>query len=76
MTTRPLDRDYVITALRCAALRTQLLANELDLITIAIRDGLTTPEAALLWARDIGALDLVGRDDAEFDAMDALEPVP
>jgi hypothetical protein len=57
-------------------LRARLLANEIDVIGVALRDGIVTPEAALLWARDIGALDLVGQDDAEFDATDMLEAVP
>ena len=71
-----MNREYIIAALRSAALRARLLSNELDLIGIAVRDGLVSPEASLLWARDIGALDLVGQDDAEFDAADMLEPVP
>ncbi len=71
-----MTREYVLVALRSASLRTRLLANELDLIGIAVRDGLITPEASLLWARDIGALDLVGQDDAEFDATGMLEAVP
>ena len=68
--------DYTITALRSAALRARLLVNEAETIGIALRDGLISPDAALLWARDAGVLDLVGRDDAEFDAADMLEPVP
>lgn len=71
-----MTREYIIATLRCATLRSRLLANELDVIGIAVRDGVVSPEAAIMWARDIGALDLVGQDDAEFDAMDALEPVP
>ncbi len=71
-----MNRDYTITALRSAALRARLLVNEAETIGIALRDGLISPDAALLWARDAGVLDLVGRDDAEFDAADMLEPVP
>lgn len=71
-----LTREYALAALRSAALRAHLLANDLDVLTLAIRDGLVSPEAALMWARDLGVLDLVGSDDAAFDAMDALEPVP
>jgi hypothetical protein len=71
-----MNREYVIAAMRSAALRARLLANEIDVIGVALRDGIVTPEAALLWARDIGALDLVGQDDAEFDATDMLEAVP
>lgn len=71
-----MNREYALAALRSAALRSRLLTNELDLIGIAVRDGLITPEASLLWARDIGALDLVGQDAAEFDAADMLEAVP
>ena len=71
-----LTKEYAITALRCATLRTRLLTTELETIGIAVRDGLVSPEASLLWARDIGALELVGADDAEFDAADALEAVP
>ncbi len=71
-----MTRDYVILALRCAALRARLLTAELDTIGVAFRDGLISAEAALLWARDVGALHLVGQDDAEFDAVDMLEPVP
>jgi hypothetical protein len=71
-----MTHEYAVTALRSAALRTRLLTNEIDTIGLALRDKLISPEAALLWARDIGALELVGADDADFDAMDAIEAVP
>ena len=71
-----MTREYALVALRCAALRVQLTANEINLITIAVRDGIVSPEAALVWARDAGVINLVGLDDCEFDAVDALEAVP
>lgn len=71
-----MTREYIIAALRCATLRSRLLANELDVIGIAVRDGVVSPEAAIMWARDIGALDLVGQDDAQFDPDDMFEAVP
>ena len=74
--THPLDREYVLTALQSAALRAQLLTNEINVITLAVRDQLVSPEAGLMWARDCGLLDLVGSGDAEDDAIDMLEPVP
>src|SRR5213075_450746 len=55
-----LPLDYVLAALRSAALRTRLAANEIDTIGLALRSELITPEAALLWARDAGVIDLVG----------------
>jgi hypothetical protein len=55
----------VLAALRSAALRARLAANEIDTIGLALRSELITPEAGLLWARDAGVLDLVGHEDIE-----------
>ena len=63
--------DYVLTALRAGAMRAQSIAAAADTIGIGLRAGLISSEAALLWARDAGVLDLIGQEDIEDAA--ALE---
>jgi hypothetical protein len=64
--------EYVLAALRSAALRTRLAANEIDTIGLALRSELITPEAALLWARDAGVLKLVSNEEIETGATDIV----
>lgn len=50
-------RDYVLTALRSARLHAQQYMLEIDEIGIALRYNMITPEAAIDWATQIGALE-------------------
>ena len=56
-------REYVLSELRCAALRARLAACDIDSIGIALRGG-------MIGSRD--ALDAL----ADVDALDYLEPTP
>jgi hypothetical protein len=67
-----LPADYALAALRCGALRARLMATEADTIGLGLRAGLISPEAALLWARDAGVLDLVSNEDIEAGAADIM----
>jgi hypothetical protein len=64
-------KEYVLAALRCARIRVQLLANEVDEIGVALRYGIVTTDGALGWLREIGAEGFLVRpalepDDAEL----------
>jgi hypothetical protein len=47
--------EYLLAALRCARLRIQLLANEVDEVGVALRYGIVTADGAMSWLREIGA---------------------
>jgi len=69
--TEPLSQDYALAALRIAAARVRLLVADLDMIGLGLRDGLVSPEGALLWCRDLGVLELIG--GADFEQTIAFE---
>jgi hypothetical protein len=52
-------RDYVLTALRSARLHVRQYMLEIDEIGIALRHNMISPEAAIDWAIQIGALEFV-----------------
>jgi len=47
------NQDFMIRNLRCAVLRTRLIAEDLTLIGSLLRDGHITPEDARDWADEI-----------------------
>lgn len=51
--------DYLLTELRCAALRARLWANEIDAMGCALRAGLVGPEEAIAAVAHSGALHLL-----------------
>ena len=52
-------RDYLLVAIRCARLRVQLLQNEMDQIGVALKGHMVSPEVALCWLSEIGAIQFV-----------------
>ena len=62
--------EYALAALRSALLRARLVVNEIETIGAGLKAGLVSPEAALLWARDAGALDIVGQEEIENAATE------
>lgn len=53
-------REFLLSALRAASLRAKLFDVELTSIGIALRENMVTPEQAVKWIRDIGALESIG----------------
>jgi hypothetical protein len=52
-------REYLLVAIRCARLRTQLLQNEIDQIGVALKARMVSPDVALCWLSEIGAIQFV-----------------
>jgi hypothetical protein len=50
-------RDYLLAEIRCAALRARLAALDIDAAGVALRGGMITPEVALEWVNEAGAID-------------------
>jgi hypothetical protein len=67
----PIKREYALAALRSAGLYARLLVNQADQIGLAVKDGLVSPEEALLWARDVGVLEFVAQNETENPAPPA-----
>jgi hypothetical protein len=55
--------ETLLSALRSAALRAELDANEVKTIAIALRAGWITPEYVVQWLADIGLVDQVIVDE-------------
>ncbi len=55
--------ELFLAALRSAALRAKLDANEIETIDTALKSGLITPEYAMAWLHDIGLVDQVIVDE-------------
>ena len=55
-------RDFLITALRCARLRVTLLGYEMDEVGIALKFNIVSPETAVGWLHEMGALQFVNPD--------------
>jgi hypothetical protein len=51
--------ELLLSALRSAALRAKIDANAIETIGIALRNGMITPEYAVVWLHDIGLVDQV-----------------
>jgi hypothetical protein len=47
--------EYLLAQFRCARARILLLANEVELIGVSLKDGVITPKGAAEWIVDIGA---------------------
>lgn len=52
-------REYLLVAIRCARLRAQLLQNEIDEIGVALKGRMVTPDVALCWLSEIGAIQFI-----------------
>ena len=55
-------RDFLIVALRCARLRAMLLGHEMDEVGIALKFNIVSPETAVGWLDEIGALQFIKLD--------------
>ena len=53
-------REFLLSALRAASLRAKLFDAEINSIGIALRENMITPEQAIKWIKDIGALEAIG----------------
>jgi hypothetical protein len=53
------DREYLMQVLRSATARAKLISNQLDTISVALRQKAVTVAEALQWARDEGIIDLL-----------------
>jgi hypothetical protein len=51
--------QLLLSAIRSAALRAKLDANEIETIDTALKSGWITPEYAMAWLHDIGLVDQV-----------------
>ena len=49
--------EFLLTALRGVSAKAGLFQNDVNEIGIALKYGMVTPDFALEWARDVGALD-------------------
>jgi hypothetical protein len=50
---------FVLGELKCASLRSRLLATEIDSIGVALAGNFVTVDDALAWAHEVGALGLI-----------------
>jgi hypothetical protein len=48
-------REFLVSAVRCARLRVQLLQTEIDEVGVALTHGMITPEVAVEWLYGIDA---------------------
>ena len=64
-------RDFLMAALRCARLRVQLLSFEMDEVGLALKFDMCSPEVAVGWLDQIGALQFVNPDVAAMPAREA-----
>lgn len=55
-------RDFLITALRCTRIRVMLLGYEIEEVGIALKSNMVSPETAVGWLDEIGALRFVNPD--------------
>ncbi|WP_338690426.1 hypothetical protein V5279_28975 [Bradyrhizobium sp. 26S5] len=55
------NKQFVLAALRCTALRVQLIREEINVIGVALAGEMITPEAAIEWCDDVapGCLEVV-----------------
>ncbi len=53
-------RDFLLSALRAASLRAKLFDADMTSIGVALKSHMITPEQALKWIKDIGAMDSIG----------------
>jgi hypothetical protein len=69
----PLETKYetMLAALRCARIRIQLLSLEVDEVGLALKHRLVSPEVAVGWLDDIGALQYVNPEIAAMPAKEA-----
>ena len=60
-------REYVLAELRCAALRADLIRNEIVTIGLALKGGLISPDEAVRLMAENGLLQLLGpaREDMQ-----------
>jgi hypothetical protein len=63
--------ELVLVALRCARVRFQLMALECDEVGLALKYKMVSPEVAVGWLDEIGALQYVNPEIAAMPAKEA-----
>jgi hypothetical protein len=53
-------QEYLLSEIRCAKARAQLLVDDIGAVELALRGGLISPEQAVEHLHDRGCLDLIG----------------
>ena len=73
MTDIPPEAKYetLMAALRCARIRIQLLSLECDEVGLALKHRLVSPEVAVGWLDEIGALQYINPEIAAMPAKEA-----
>lgn len=66
-----LHRDYLLTALRAAAVRAKLMECDLNTIGVALKGGLIGTDTAVRWVREAGLLGMVGSLPETVGKVDA-----
>ena len=59
-------RDFLLSALRAASLRAKMMEAELTTVGIALKSGMVTAGQAVIWLKDIGALEWIGTIPGEI----------
>lgn len=57
-------REYLLSELRCAAIRTRLMTAEINSIGVALRGNFITTNDAIEWLHECGVLGLVAMSSA------------
>lgn len=66
-------RDWVLSQLRMASTRAEIMRLEINTVGVALKGGLISPETAVEWISDVGAAALLGMVfDAHADAGGAV----
>lgn len=67
-------QEFLLSAMRAAALRAKLMETDLKTIGMALSGGMITIDVALKWLHDVGAMGLVGEiPDSVQRAAHAVE---
>ena len=63
--------EFLLSALRCARIRIQLMSLECDEVGLALKHRLVSPEVAVGWLEEIGALQYVNPEIAAMPSKAA-----
>ena len=63
-------REFLLSALRGAALRAKLYETDINSVGVALKGRMVTPDEAVKWAKDIGIIDWLGPIPSGFDELD------
>lgn len=63
--------EFLLAGLRCARLRVQSLQAEIDEVGLALKHNMISPELAVAWLHEIGALQYLNPEIAAMPAREA-----